>query len=125
MPKLVPFLSTDHNFFENLCSGVANTFPHKCGAVNCSVENILLYDCIDLCCLREQKRMEAWSYVTLAHQQNVRLLQQQQNTHQDCVTFSSLNWMDNTSAGGRWQMNNFTPEAFSSVSRLLLDVNAL
>ena len=26
--KIGPFLSTDHNFFENLCSEVANTFSH-------------------------------------------------------------------------------------------------
>ena len=121
MPKLVPFLSTDHNFFENLRSGVANTFPHKCGPVNCSVENISLYDCIDLCCLRAQKRMGAWSYVTLAHWHRVHLVQQQQNAHQDYVTFTSLNWIDNTSAGGcSGKLANFSLYTCLGESRFFL-----
>ena len=53
-------------FSESAQRGGKHIFT-SCGAVNCAVENISLYDCIDLCWPRGQKRMEAWSYVTLAH----------------------------------------------------------
>ena len=60
------FYPTNHNFFENLCTGVANIFPRGAG-VNCEAENSSFYDCMDLCLRERQKKLEARSYVTLAH----------------------------------------------------------
>ena len=114
-----PFYPQTTTFWESVQRGGKYIFT-SCGAVNCEVKNISLYDCIDLCRLRATKNDGS---TVICHTRTLAQCTFYMTTYQQrtfgtatyCMlgshiraVCSSLNWIDNTSAGGRKQTNNFT-----------------
>ena len=113
--KIGPFLSTDRSFFENLCSGVANTCPHRSCKLQ-SEEHFIVWLHWFVPSARSKKGLKhghvSHSHISRVRQQLHRVTYIWYNnnnrvharvTQHKC---SSLNWIDNTSAGG---VDNFTP----------------
>ena len=113
--KIGPFLSTDRSFFENLRSGVANTCSHHSCKLQ-SEEHFIVWLHWFVPSARSKKGLKhghvSHSHISRVRQQLHRVTYIWYNnnnrvharvTQHEC---SSLNWIDNTSAGG---VDNFTP----------------
>ena len=113
--KIGPFLSTDRSFFENLRSGVANTCSHRSCKLQ-SEEHFIVWLHWFVPSARSKKGLKhghvSHSHISRVRQQLHRVTYIWYNnnnrvharvTQHKC---SSLNWIDNTSAGG---VDNFTP----------------